>query len=161
MSKILAQVALFPRAFTWWMFVSVLLNQRRLSIQDGVDSIVAQVKKEGLVLVLANKLNCFLVHAVDEKLIRSHLVVRNVEPTNGLLSEYVGPEVGSITDSFYLTGKVPLKTMVHGFNLMGSRVVFVPGEVPFSNHARGVSIIGQDLGKTGMRCGKRIGRIGA
>ena len=139
------------------MFVPVLLNQRRFAIQDGVDGVVAEVQKERLVFVPSHKLHSLFVHAVDQELVFSHLVFRNIQPTNGLLSENIRPEVGSVSDSLYLTGKVPLKAVVLGFYFMRSRVVLVSCQVPFSDHAGCISISGKDFRKACVRCGKSIG----
>ena len=116
---VLAKVTLLTRAFAWWMLVTIFLNDSGFAIQNGVDCVVAEVQKEWLILVPPHKLNCFLIHPVNQELMIAHGVVWNVQPPNGLLPEYVRPEVGSIADAFYLPGKVPLKAMVLRFYLMG------------------------------------------
>ena len=74
-----------------------------------------------------NEFNRFLIHPINEIFFIAKFVFFEIQPTNRLVSEYIGPEVGSVTNAFDFASDFCVKPYIRRANFKFRVVIFVAG----------------------------------
>ena len=143
------------------MFLEVLFYQIGTTIENRVRGIVAQVEKEGLVLVALDEIDRFQVETIGQVFVFPQPVLRDVKPPDGLGSKNIWPKVRPIAHPFDFTPEIPVEAMISRSNLELGVLIFVAGEVPLPNHPGTVSVAFKDFGKRKLTDRQGIGRVGS
>ena len=158
-ASVLTQVAPVALTGTGRVLFAVLLDQVRTAVEDGVRRVVAEIKKERLVLVSFDEFDCFQIQAVGEVLLVAEAVLGEVEPADRLGAKDIRPEIRSVADALDLASGIPVKAVGSRPDFKLGLLVFVSSEVPLTRHASGVAVASQDFGQGDVTDGKGVGGI--
>ncbi len=101
---------------------------------------MTEIKKERLVLIPFEELHGFQIQSISQVLIVAKTILGQIEPADTLITENVGPEVGSVPDTFDLAADIPAEAVIGRSNFKLGIVMSVAGQMPLADHPRLVAI---------------------